>query len=372
MAARAPTQRLAAFENSRAGMRSRSAKAKGRKRLAQVAPRELNPMQLRGLIAWVATVSLLASARAEPAESGSAGTSDPAMARTFPARGVVKELNADGHSVTIRHEAISNYMAAMTMPFNVRTPAELAGLQAGDEIAFQLHVTDSESWIDHVVKLGVARIAAAQAPAHPAAAAPAPVPSRHPLLDYPFTNELGQAVTLGQFRGQALAITFFFTRCPIPDYCPRLSRNFEEASQKLSAMTHGPTNWHFLSVTFDPENDTPPVLKAYAERYHYDSKRWNFLTGPADKIIELARSSGITIDREGPMINHNFRTLIIDANGHLQTTYPFGGNLSQAIVAEMLKAAAVPVNGLAAAQAAAGTTPMTTSASRPPADRVAR
>ena len=160
------------------------------------------------------------------------------------------------------------------------------------------------------------------------------------MLDYPFTNELGQAVRLSDFQGQALAITFFFTRCPIPDFCPRLSKNFEEASQKLSAMPSGPTNWHFLSVTFDPENDTPAVLRAYGERYQYDPKHWSFLTGPGDKINELASGSDVKFERAGGFINHNFRTLIIDAAGHLQMVFPTGGNLSDAIVAEVVKAAA--------------------------------
>ena len=138
-------------------------------------------------------------------------------------------------------------------------------------------------------------------------------------------NELGQAVSISQFNGQALAITFFFTRCPIPDYCPRLSKNFAEASRKLSAMPDAATNWHFLSGTFDPEFDTPAVLKGYGDRYHYDPTHWSFLTGAADKIAELAHLSDVTFEREGGLFNHNFRTLIINAAGRLQMSYPIGG-----------------------------------------------
>ncbi|HWQ93434.1 MAG TPA: SCO family protein [Clostridia bacterium] len=167
-----------------------------------------------------------------------------------------------------------------------------------------------------------------------------PAPGQHPLMHFPFTNELGQAVTLGQFRGKALAITFIFTRCSVPDYCPRLSKNFLEASQKLRAMPNAPTNWHFLSVTFDPQFDTPVVLKAYGQLYNYDSGYWNFLTGPTDKIAELARLSGMKLESTQGSINHNLRTLIIDPAGKLQTTFPIGGNLSEAIVTEILKAAA--------------------------------
>jgi len=114
-----------------------------------------------------------------------------------------------------------------------------------------------------------------------------------------------------------------------------------EASQKLSAMPDAPTNWHFLSVTFDPEFDTPAVLKSYGERYHYAPAHWSFLTGPPDKIAELARQSDVKFEREGSLFNHNFRTLIISANGKLQTVFPIGGDLSDAILGEMLKAAAV-------------------------------
>ena len=165
-----------------------------------------------------------------------------------------------------------------------------------------------------------------------------PAKNHNPLLDYAFTNELGQAVTLGSFEGQALAITFFFTRCPVPEFCPRLSKNFAEACRQLSQLPHGPTNWHFLSVSFDPEFDTPAILKAYGKTYHYDSTHWSFITGPKDKIAELARLSNVQVQPDSGLFQHNFRTLIIDPKGKLQMVFPTGGNLSDAIVSEILKA----------------------------------
>ncbi len=231
-------------------------------------------------------------------------------------------------------------MVAMTMPFKVKQVTELAGLRQGDEISFRLLVSESESWIDRIARTGRASLAETKTGTQPASETATPK-SRHPLLDYKFTNELGQAVSLSQFDGQALAITFFFTRCPIPDYCPRLSKNFAEASRNLGAIPDAPTNWHFLSVTFDPEFDTPAVLKSYGERYHYDPTHWSFLTGPAGKIAELARLSDVTYEREGSLFNHNFRTLIINAEGRLQLSYPIGGDLSNSIVGEILKAVAI-------------------------------
>jgi protein SCO1/2 len=277
--------------------------------------------------------------------------------QTFQAQGMVKEVPADGRTVVIAHEAIPNYMEAMTMPFKVKEPGELAGLRPGDRILFRLRVTDTESWVEGISKNtgaqtvgqasrlsgGRLTLGPSKAGETPSAAGETPAPlRRHPLLDHPFTNELAQAVRLSDFRGQALAITFFFTRCPIPDYCPRLSKNFEEASQQLAAMPGGPTNWHFLSVTFDAEFDTPAVLRAYGERYQYDPKHWSFLTGPREQISELASGSDVKFEAAGGFINHNFRTLIIDAAGHLQMIFPTSGNLSDDIVAEVLKAAAVP------------------------------
>ena len=258
------------------------------------------------------------------------------------------EFNTDGNTIVIRHEAISNYMDAMTMPFKVKETNELAGLRIGDEISFRLEVTGTESWIDRITKIGTASFNKSEQQAHRRAAEGQPTPSGPPLLDCKFTNELGQAVSLGDFHGQALAITFFFTRCPLPDYCPRLSKNFQEASQKLISMRGGPTNWHFLSISFDTEFDTPRVLKAYGNMYQYDPARWSFLTGPPDRIRELARLADVTFERQdGGLFTHNFRTLIIDAAGHLQMTFPMGGNLSDVIVVEILKAAAV-TNGFVA------------------------
>jgi len=262
---------------------------------------------------------------------------------------VVKELQEDGSTVVVSHEAIANYMDAMTMPFKVKLPKELAGLQVGDQISFRLAVTDEVSWIAQITRVGTVRVEDHKQPVGteaPEALAPA---ARHPLLDYKFSNELGQPVSLNDFRGQALAITFFFTRCPIPDYCPRLAKNFQEASIKLASLRGAPTNWHFLSISFDTEFDNPTVLKAYGEIYHYDRAHWSFLTGAADKVGELARLSDVKFERDAGSFNHNFRTLIIDTAGHLQTVFPIGGDLSNAIVDGILSAVAATNRSIALA-----------------------
>jgi protein SCO1/2 len=277
-------------------------------------------------VIWLAILSSIPSGKSSPPVAGKA-----AFPLCFAVRGVVLSVNRGQPGIVIRHEAITNYMAAMTMPFQVKNPDELAGFERGDIITFQLHVAGAGSWVDHLTKTGTASLP----PIETLAIAP-PAAS---LRNYHFTNELGQPVSLDDFRGQALAVTFIYTRCPLPDFCPRLSKNFQEASQKLLAQSAAPTNWHFLSISFDPEFDAPATLAAYARTYHYDPKHWSLLTGPKEKIRELARQSDVSYQADGGTFNHNLRTLIVDAKGQLQMVFPTSGDLSDAIASEIIKAA---------------------------------
>ena len=258
--------------------------------------------------------------------------------QTFEVTGVVQELAADGRTLLIRHQEIRNYMASMTMPFRVRATNEVSGLKPGDEITFRLLVTADESWVDHIRPTG--RPSPAEPRAHPAEIstnAP-PVFRLTDIPDFALTNEFGQAVSLHAFQGRAVALTFFFTRCPLPEYCPRLTKNFQGAIQKLEAAAGGPTNFHFLSISFDPL-DTPLLLRAYARQYRYDSNHWSFITGHPAQIRELARGFGVPIAAEGVSYNHGFRTAIFDATGRLQTMWPVGGDMSDQLVAEITKGA---------------------------------
>jgi protein SCO1/2 len=271
----------------------------------------------------------------------------------YAGSGVVKEIKVGERIMVIRHEAISNYMDAMTMPFKVKEEAAFDGLTPGDRIDFQLHITDNESWIDHVKKVAGTGESQAGAAAPNGTdtsrdavsvmssnAVPGGAHSKNPLRFFKFTNQLNQPVSLADFQGQAIALTFFFTRCPIPEFCPRLSRNFQEVQRKMAAMPNAPTNWHLISITFDPRNDTPEVLKAYGEQYHADAGHWSFLTGPPDKIAELAKLCDVKFDADEAFYNHNFRTMIIDAGNRLQMVFPTSGDLSDSIVQELVKAAA--------------------------------
>ena len=260
--------------------------------------------------------------------------------RAFDAEGVIREINAGAKTVVIQHRAISNYMDSMTMPFKVKDPAELAQFAAGDQVKFQLRVGPDESWIEHLVKTGHADVP-------PLTNAAPPVPTNaaaaFKLSDIPelaLTNQFGQPFSFRQFKGQAVALTFFFTRCPIPEYCPRLSKSFQNAGIKIKATPNAPTNWHLISISFDPL-DTPGMLKNYAERYQYDSNHWSFVTGKPEHIQALTRGFGLPVTPEAGLFVHDFRTAIFDASGRLQTMWPFAGDMSDALASELIKGAGV-------------------------------
>jgi protein SCO1/2 len=260
----------------------------------------------------------------------------------YQVTGVVKEIKPDGKTAVIAHEAIPGYMEAMTMPLPVKDPRELANLKPGDRITFRMIVAATEGWIDRVAKVDAAQEqTAAVEPTFHIARNVEPLNVGDLVPEYHFTNELGKAVSLSQFHGRALALTFFFTRCPFPNFCPRLSNNFEEAQQKLLAMQNRPKNWHLLSISFDTKRDTPNVLHYYAKKYQYDPKHWSFVTGDLAEIDALAEQFGEIFWREGDSMSHNQRTVVLDTRGRVQRV--FIGNEWQVdeLIAEIVKAAAV-------------------------------
>jgi protein SCO1/2 len=239
----------------------------------------------------------------------------------FVVKGVVKELEPDGRTAVIRHEAIPNYMPAMTMPFEVKDTNLLRGVQVGDAITFHLVVTPKAGWIESITRLpSNAPDAVAPAGFHFSRALP-PLDEGDLLPEYHFTNELGQAVSLSQFKGRVLAFTFFFTSCPYPDFCPRMTGNFAEAEKELEAMSNAPAPWQLLSISFDPAHDSPSRLAAYALAAHYDARHWSFLTGDEGQIEGLADQIGEQYWREGAGLGHNLRTVVVDPRGRIRRIF---------------------------------------------------
>jgi protein SCO1/2 len=159
--------------------------------------------------------------------------------------------------------------------------------------------------------------------------------------DYKFTNEFGAPISLAQFKGQALGLTFIFTRCPFPTFCPRMSQNFEKAQKALKAQAGGPKNWKLLSISIDPEYDTPERLHRYAQVYGTDTNHWLFAMSDLWTLDGITQQLGLTFTRETPgaLPQHNLRTVVIDAQGRLQKVFVGNEWTTEEFVSEMTSAA---------------------------------
>jgi len=269
---------------------------------------------------------------------GSTGSETAAPKRervsTYEVRGVLRKLIPGAGKAVIAHEAIPGYMEAMTMEFTAGDAGELAAVQTGDALAFRLNVTEERSWIDRVRKID----ATPQVPAPPPAATEA-LPPGTPLPDCALTDSRGTPLRLRDFQGRALAFTFIFTRCPLPDFCPRMNAHFAAAQRSLAAAAPDP-KWHLLCISLDPEYDTPARLVDYATRYQPDAARWTFATGAPAEIETLARACGLQVARSGALPEHNLRTVVVNAAGRVQRTFTGNEWTPEELVAEMRRAMA--------------------------------
>jgi protein SCO1/2 len=245
-------------------------------------------------LAWSNGLSADGPGSGTPPTASSQAVTNSTKTQIFQVRGVVIQVQPGGKELEIRHEAIPDYMPAMTMPFEVRDTNETRGLVAGDSVSFRLHVTDVDGWIDQVRKTGSTPTNSPATAGFRAVRDVEPLQVGDVLPEFRFTNQLGQTISTSQFKGQALGINFLFTRCPFPTFCPRLANNFADVQRKLTQIEQGPTNWHLLTITFDPAFDTPAVLKTYAQGYGYDPARWTFATGDLEDITALADHFGQT------------------------------------------------------------------------------
>ena len=133
--------------------------------------------------------------------------------------------------------------------------------------------------------------------------------------DFKLTDQNGRVIHLNDFRGKAVVLTFIYTRCPLPNFCPLMSKNFSQLEERLSKEF---TNrYQLLSISMDPDFDTPEVLKEYAARYHASAKDWTFATGDAEQIKFVAGLTGLYYVKENGLISHDLRTALIGPDGRL-------------------------------------------------------
>jgi protein SCO1 len=273
-----------------------------------------------------------------------ASDDSPPSARTYDAHGVVRQIATDRGAVTIQHDAIAGYMPAMTMEFPVKDTNELHGISISDEITFKLAVRENGDWIEGIrfvahrienVTNGVVMIHVPVAELQPGDVLP----------DYELTSETGGKIQISDFRGRVLAFTFFFTRCPLPDYCPRMGKNFAETRQLLLTMPDAPTNWQFLSISFDPEFDQPAVLSSYANYFREGNPdRWRFAAVSAAVLADLAPKLDLMVRPDGSGISHNLRTVVLDPQGRIFRQFDGNQWLPQKLADAMLAAARQQTN----------------------------
>jgi len=263
--------------------------------------------------------------------------------RTYNLQGQVLAVAADRQQATIEHEEIQGLMAAMTMTFAVKDARLLEGIGAGDLVDATLVVDENESYLTALRKVGEAPL---EAPAPPPAASSGVelLQPGDPVPDAEFVDQDGRARTFSSFKGSPLAITFIYTSCPIPDFCPLMDRNFAAVQQALDddPMLRGV---HLLSVSFDPLTDTPAVLERHAERLQADPARWTFVTGDRDDIDRFAARFGVSVTRspDNPIdIAHNLRTVVVDADGRVVTIHTGNRWTPEELVADLKAVAGRP------------------------------
>jgi protein SCO1 len=235
----------------------------------------------------------------------------------YELKGRVVNVDKRAAMVTIAHDAIPGYMEAMTMPFKLRDDRLLSELTEGDRVQATLVVDGLRSWLDDVVRtresVDSSNLSKADTWVEPQPGAEVP--------DFKLVDQTGKRLSLHQYRGRTLVLTFIYTRCPLPDYCPLITENFSQLQKLLQSEPGSSLRTRLLSITVDPEYDTPKVLRKYAAANSADSAQWDFATGSKDEVKQIATYFGMQYWREGDQVIHSLRTAIVAPDGKLVKLY---------------------------------------------------
>lgn len=245
--------------------------------------------------------------------------------RIFQVEGKVAGFGTDRKSVIISHEDIPGYMKAMTMPFSVRDTSELTNLHVGEAIGFTLHVTSKDAWITdiHGAPDSSVHVTSMENDTFKDVVKSGKGNALHNgdlLPSVILTNQDGKQIGINDFRGKVLVLTFFYTSCPLPDYCPLMSNNFHEAEKTL-VRAYG-DKVHLLSISFDTKRDTPDVLKNYGKKYDAQFGYWSFASGTDQEIGKLTSAFGVIYQPVKGTFTHNLRTVVIGPEGRVRKIFP--------------------------------------------------
>jgi protein SCO1/2 len=241
--------------------------------------------------------------------------------KRYELKGKVVAVEADKHLVTIAHEDIKDYMPAMTMPFTVLEDWPFTVLVPGDQIDATLVVDGAHTWLEDL------RIT--QESKDPSAGKTQAVIEAKPgdeVPNYGLINQNGKPIKINDSRGHVLLLTFIYTRCPMPDQCTLMSENFAAIDQALSKQPDLYNKTHLLSISFDPDYDTPSVLRSYGAahtgRYSDENfAHWEFATGTKDQVKGIAQFFGLRYWEGNDQIIHSLRTVVITPEGKVFKVY---------------------------------------------------
>jgi protein SCO1/2 len=262
--------------------------------------------------------------------------------KVYKLRGKVVSTNPGTGEVTVNHDAIPGFMEAMTMPYKLKDPSILSELHPGDTITADVLVSqnpDADILLDHIVV-----IAQGKPDYKPAVFYHVPAPG-DAVPDFKLHNQDGRDLHLDQFRGKTLLVTFIYTRCPMPNFCPLVTHNFAVIDRQLATNPALYAKTHLLCVSFDPEHDTPARLRAYGAQYiGSDAKgafaHWDFAVPSEPELLEMAKffDVGITHGADDT-ITHTLSTTLIDAHGKVAQFYPGNEWTPDQVVADVKKTA---------------------------------
>lgn len=277
---------------------------------------------MRYLLLILFGVFLLAGCQKAETQTASAD------AKRYAIKGKVVSVDKAKKKAEIAHDEIPGFMEAMTMNFPIKDDWVWEDLTPGSEIRGELVVENDGYWLE---KIGI--IAA------PRAGQPAPPPANENFAqigkevpDFKLTNQDGKRFGLREYRGKALAVTFIYSRCPLPEYCILMSRNFSDLANQLNGDAEAREKIRLLSVSFDPQTDTPQKLKEYGQGYlgkntKPDFTIWQLATGSEKEIRAVADFFGLRYEvdqNDKTQFNHSLRTAVIAPDGTVKKI--FAGN----------------------------------------------
>jgi protein SCO1/2 len=225
------------------------------------------------------------------------------------------------HQLKIQHDEVKGFMPAMTMEFNA-SAGDMTNAKVGQRIRAELVVTSPSDF--HLEKIWPADSASTATIDAAANALTQDTVIRgnkayrevgEKLPSFALYDQTGAVLKSDRFRGKQIMLNFIYTRCPIATMCPAATLRFQETQK--AARAAGVANLELVSITLDPEFDTPGVLKEYATERGIDTSNWSFLTGPEGAIKSLLAQFGVFAEFEGSLLKHTLATLLIDEKGKI-------------------------------------------------------